>query len=155
MLLAEHEAPTPLYRGLLFQGAVPSSFVKELWANFDVIVSLISLGPTLRGTPAGKLHLIYPFDDDAIDGADMWALKHLASQVAWAVREDKRVLVHCAAGLNRSGLICAFALLQLTDWSSDKTIAHIQKLRPMSLSNPYFTTYLRSLRSGWDYSHGV
>ena len=141
----ELDSPTPIYQGLLFQGSCPND-LPSTWAEFDVIVSLIPLGPLLRGTPPGKLHLIYPFDDAEIDGGDMWAFKHIASHVVWAIRKNKRVLVHCGAGLNRSGLICALALLQLTDWSSEQVIGHIQELRPMALCNPYFTNFIKQLR---------
>ena len=136
---------TPLYKGLLFQGSCPSNFA-DVWSEFDAIVSLCSLGPLICGTPAGKLHIIYPFADEPIDDNDRWAFKQLTNQIVWLVKEGKRVLVHRAAGLNRSGLICALALLQLTDWSSEKIITHIQDLRPLALCNPYFMSFIKSLR---------
>ena len=136
---------TPLYNGLLFQGSCPNDLA-DVWGEFDVIVSLISLGPLVRKIPAGKLHIIYPFEDGPINDDDRWMFKHLADQVVLAVKENKRVLVHCGAGLNRSGLICALALLQLMDWSGERAISRIQDLRPMALCNPYFVNFIRQIR---------
>ena len=66
--------------------------------------------------------------------------------VAQAVASGQRVLVTCAAGLNRSPLIAALVLGQLTTMSGPQIISHIRKHRgPKALSNPHFEAIIRGL----------
>jgi protein-tyrosine phosphatase len=65
-----------------------------------------------------------------------------ASQVVEHVRAGKNVLVTCMAGHNRSGLVTALALRELTGLSGQELIDHIQKCRPMSLNNETFAKHL-------------
>lgn len=64
-------------------------------------------------------------------------------------------LVHCQAGLNRSGLIAATALLY-AGWSPKDTIAVLREKRsPAVLCNPYFEKWLLEsaideMNSRWD-----
>lgn len=65
---------------------------------------------------------------------------------AWVniCREDGPVLVHCQAGLNRSSLVTATALM-LDGMSADAAIALIREKRsPACLCNPAFEEWLRS-----------
>jgi protein-tyrosine phosphatase len=60
-------------------------------------------------------------------------------------REDGPTLVHCQAGLNRSSLVAARALM-LIGWSAEKAIATIREKRsPACLCNPAFEAYLLGL----------
>ncbi|MCZ2111927.1 MAG: dual specificity protein phosphatase family protein [Dehalococcoidia bacterium] len=57
-----------------------------------------------------------------------------------------RVLVTCAAGRNRSGIVIAEHLIQ-TGWgSAEKTIATIQAARHKALTNDAFVAWLRRSR---------
>lgn len=57
--------------------------------------------------------------------------------------ETGPTLVHCQAGLNRSSLIVARALM-LRGWSSDKAITHLREVRSQAcLSNASFERWLR------------
>jgi len=59
--------------------------------------------------------------------------------VAKAIVEGKRVLVTCANGQDRSALVVACALHQLTTMSGDQIVAHIRKQRgEASLRNRWF-----------------
>jgi hypothetical protein len=63
-----------------------------------------------------------------------------------ALLEEKRVLVTCAAGINRSAFVAALTLGQLTLMSADQLIARMRRLRhPECLYNQYFQSYLHSL----------
>ena len=60
-------------------------------------------------------------------------------------RESGPVLVHCQAGLNRSSLVAARALM-LSGKTADEAIEIVRKERsPACLCNPAFEMYLRSL----------
>lgn len=86
-------------------------------------------------------HTITMYDDEnqAMDQVDKWA--------RWvnARRRTGEVLVHCQAGLNRSNLIAARALMY-DGMSADDAIAVIRyKRSSASLCNPRFVEYLRSI----------
>lgn len=64
----------------------------------------------------------------------------------WAHAEwvsGRRVLIRCAGGMNRSGLVTALVLLR-AGYSADDAVALIQQRRsPDALSNASFVAYLR------------
>jgi len=73
-------------------------------------------------------------------------------QVAEAVNQGQKVLVTCAAGINRSGLVSALALHFLYGWSGAECINRVQqkrvsqKYRMVALDNPQFRNCLLKLR---------
>jgi protein-tyrosine phosphatase len=73
-----------------------------------------------------------------------------AHSVVKAIEAGKNVLVTCAAGLNRSGLVSTLALHFLYGWSGDRCIQHVRLHRPAkqgmcALSNADFTRALLHL----------
>ena len=82
----------------------------------------------------------------------LWA----AGEVSRAIQAGEQVLVTCAAGLNRSGLVSALTLHKLYGWSGERCIRQVQEKRRNSaahpglgaLSNPEFVTALRRLPGG-------
>lgn len=58
-------------------------------------------------------------------------------------QQDKRVLVHCAAGMNRSGLVNGMILI-FSGMSGKDAVNLIQQKRPGALSNVVFANYLQS-----------
>lgn len=86
-----------------------------------------------------------PGDDDPrrhrldrfIDG---W--RAAATQVVEHVRAGRNVLVTCMAGQNRSGLIVALAVRELTGWSGEKIVDHVSRSRPFALNNQTFANYI-------------
>jgi len=65
-----------------------------------------------------------------------------AHQVAEHVRAGRTVLVTCMQGLNRSGMVTAMALAELTNLSGEQIVAHIQSRRQMALCNATFAKYI-------------
>jgi protein-tyrosine phosphatase len=60
-------------------------------------------------------------------------------------RKTGEVLVHCQAGLNRSGMVVATALM-LDGMTADEAISHLREKRShASLCNPSFEEFLRNL----------
>jgi protein-tyrosine phosphatase len=90
----------------------------------------------------GQEVVIRPFNDGAVPDEEM--LHDLAQRVLKATRKGK-TLVHCQAGINRSSLIVALALVH--DGMAPKdAIAHLKKQRgTMVLSNPHFVEWLLEL----------
>lgn len=66
----------------------------------------------------------------------------LSGLVADLQRCGKRVLIHCAGGMNRSGLLVAAALVR-NGMSVEEAIELIQTRRPGALSNRQFVQHLR------------
>jgi protein-tyrosine phosphatase len=65
-------------------------------------------------------------------------------------RQTGPTLVHCQAGLNRSGVVVAFALM-LDGMSADEAIARVRERRsPAALCNPQFERWLRAGRRHWN-----
>jgi protein-tyrosine phosphatase len=63
-------------------------------------------------------------------------------------RKTAPVLVHCQAGLNRSSLVAARALM-LSGKSADEAIKILREKRsPACLCNPAFEQYLRDIKQG-------
>lgn len=66
---------------------------------------------------------------DPIPGEDVIKIFQAADAVAKDVAAGGRCLVTCIAGLNRSALVAALAILQSTNLSSDEIIAIIRSKR--------------------------
>lgn len=87
----------------------------------------------------------FPFDDvddiNALPGAS--DLHDLAKLVLQRSKQGP-TLVHCSAGLNRSGLVTALALMH-DGMTADRAISHLRRVRCDDvLSTPAFCTFLRS-----------
>lgn len=73
-------------------------------------------------------------------------LPRIEALAEWAHAEwasGRRVLVRCAGGMNRSGLITALVLLR-AGYSADDAIALVRAKRSINaLTNPWFVAYLQ------------
>ncbi|MFZ9629420.1 MAG: protein-tyrosine phosphatase family protein [Ilumatobacteraceae bacterium] len=71
-----------------------------------------------------------------------------AARVVNELRAEGTVLVHCQAGLNRSGIVTATALI-LEGWDPAGAIAHLRQRRGEAvLCNPDFESWLLGLEPG-------
>lgn len=81
----------------------------------------------------------------------------VTDKLAARIRSGDGVISTCAAGLNRSALISAFAVMKLTDLSSKSVIKMIRKARgPDALHNPSFVRVIHdahprisAMRAAW------
>lgn len=86
------------------------------------------------------------FDDTPFPSAtDQQTARDSAALVARAIAADKRVLVTCWQGRNRSGLVCALALKRLYRWDPRACIAAVRAARPNALTNPAFRRLVQAL----------
>ena len=71
-------------------------------------------------------------------------VRSIASLVANLLENDENVLVHCKAGHNRSGLICARTLIE-RGYSPDDAIQQVREKRGdgHALTNENFVDWLR------------
>lgn len=80
----------------------------------------------------------------ALTAAEITKVQGAAAFVASCMRLHQRVMVTCAMGMNRSGLVAALALRKVYDMSADEAIKAVRAARgPFALSNPQFEAYIR------------
>ncbi len=131
----------------LYQGpAPPPGNAVAAW-GFDVLVlAAKEFQPPAAMYPG--IHVIRARLDDS--GMPMmqeeWQQAVRAGQkVADVVRRGGRVLVTCAMGRNRSGLVSGLAIHMLTGLPGAHVLAEIQRLRPGALTNQWFARALERL----------
>lgn len=90
-----------------------------------------------------SLHISFPFDDDYYLPNEQ-TLIGVVRLISDAMKLDKNVVVHCHAGLNRSGLVCALALIEL-GLIPEAAIKQIRLTRgKFALCNSFFERYVMS-----------
>ncbi|WP_061290332.1 protein-tyrosine phosphatase family protein [Herbidospora cretacea] len=108
--------------------------------EFDVVVSMISLEG--HGPPESVFHRVCHVPDGPLTAAEIATVLTMADVAADAIRAERRVLVRCRAGYNRSGLVVAQTLL-LLGYALDDAIDLIRSRRSsFALHNPFFVDYL-------------
>lgn len=71
--------------------------------------------------------------DNKGEGSDGMSLGVIREEADWVIehlRRDKRVLVHCAAGMNRSVTICCAALILLEGLTAEQALARVREHHP-------------------------
>lgn len=112
----------------------------NLQGFFKHIVSLYPWEQYQAGAPLDSFTEVRLYDGPVVPDEEQ--LYTLAKWVN-VCRQHGRTLVHCQAGLNRSGLVAGLALV-LSGMSPDAAIAKLRQGRsPAVLSNPRFETWLR------------
>ncbi len=87
-----------------------------------------------------------PIPDSALSSHEAIRAATAARAVAEALSNGCRVLIVCAAGMNRSALVAALALAKLTTMSSAAIIRLVRANRhPQALCNPHFRSLIRSV----------
>lgn len=140
----EHD-PAEIIDGHLWM----SSFPDKSWldpAQFDLVINLThSRYPQDTGLPAQYIQ--YPLNDGDIEDVDLNGLtREVVNPAITAVLRGLKVLVHCHAGLNRSGLVSALIWRAIKSYPGKSAVAWIRvKRHPSALCNPSFADYLESL----------
>ncbi len=115
----------------LFQGAAPPYGEAVAKLGFDTLV-LCAKENQREDLYPGVEVVLAPGDDDAREHRmmrDMPTWEKAAQVVVERVAAGKKVLVTCIAGLNRSGVVTALAVHQITGWSGEDVVEHIQASR--------------------------
>ena len=105
--------------------------------NVDVLVLCAAEFQPAQLTFHGTV-LRCPIPDDVLDPAELKLVMQTSVVVGKAILQGKRVLVTCQQGRNRSALVVALALHQLTTMSGEQIVAHIRKHRTGALFNKWF-----------------
>ena len=146
MKLGAEILPGQLYqRGLFYKWPMERKIEALTEGNVGAVACLVR-------QPDGELHnwlwlnggmyIYYPISDGKVIPR---VLEFFASDLAQVIRNGKAVIVQCRAGRNRSGLLAALIVREVTGCSGAEALEHVQRTRPNALANDYFCMYLRSL----------
>lgn len=115
----------------------------------DIIVSLNQQGEFFPADriPKAPMNIAWPINDSE-ELPDLDTLNALTDFLAAAIEDgQKKVIIHCAGGLNRSGLLAAEVLMQLFGGSLTGkeaiSLMRDQREEPLVLCNPTFAAYVR------------
>lgn len=125
----------------IYQGPLPD--VPSKVKGFDVLVLCArELQPPELRIPV-PLVLRVPLDDAEPSESDIEAAVAAADALEELWRQGKFILVTCAMGLNRSGLVTGLTLRNL-GYTGDKAVRAIRIARGQkALSNPWFEAIVR------------
>lgn len=86
-----------------------------------------------------------PLSDGKLSADSIPTLKRLVQIGCNEIRSGGRVLTHCAAGINRSGLVSALIVRELLGCNGTDAVDIVRAGRPRALSNEHFVLFLESL----------
>jgi protein-tyrosine phosphatase len=130
----------------LWQGAAPLKGRAVARYGFRTLVLCAYENQPPSSSFPGVKVLRVPLDDSlrVLTSAEQHDIIETAGAMARRMRYSP-VLCTCAAGINRSGLLSAVALLLASSAPADKIIEHVRSRRPGALSNPNFVAFVRAL----------
>ena len=127
-----------------------SEIVPGLWMSgsratlasgrFDRVLTLCAESNEKVAVPAGTDALVWRIPDAEL--TDPERVRDWARQIAGWMAEDETVLVRCAAGLNRSGLVVARTLIEQGLTPTEAVMLVREKRRADALNNPWFVEWL-------------
>lgn len=143
MKLGAEILPGQLYqRGLFDRWPLMKKVEMIAQGNIGAVACLVNRHDTEMAQLLGRSYIFYPISDGKVVER---GLEFIAFDLAQVIHHGKAVIVHCRAGRNRSGLLAALVVRELTGCSGTKALEHVQRTRPNALANDYFCAYLHSL----------
>jgi hypothetical protein len=132
----------------LWQGSLPveGSYLASLGFKVLVLCAEEHQPPADRFPGLQVIHA--PFDDAdyrAITPYELGVVKGAVDGVVASMHQGLPVLVTCYAGRNRSGLVTALAIHQLSGRSGVDIVKTIKRKRPLALTNLGFRDYVEKL----------
>lgn len=125
--------------GGLWQGGCSDYARVDLPEGFDYVLSLYKWG-TQYGLPEGCERDIVTMYDSLDQGFEQ--VEELAEGLAERLRQGQTVLVHCQAGLNRSGLLAAATLKKLGRTGQEAIDLLRESRSPLVLCNEAFEQHI-------------
>jgi protein-tyrosine phosphatase len=140
----DHDNLSPIIPNLLWQAGEMRDHPERIGEeSIDTILNLSHFPDPEEIQRYALEYLHWGFDDE--DVPDLEALWRTVNWVCGALRAGRRVLVHCDAGLNRSGLVCALVVRVLHGVDGKTAITFIRICRSKwALCNETFVTYIKS-----------
>lgn len=126
---------------------------KEPWnpqelraAGFDTVLNLSERPPETEALVAAGLRVHWeplPTDVPATDETEarcVAALPRAGVLLAGEVAAGRRVLVHCFAGQDRTGMLFAYHLMKRDGLAAPAAIARVRTVRPLAITAPGWET---------------
>jgi protein-tyrosine phosphatase len=146
-VLGALDGPTEMIPGCLWQGPWPDDLnliVEKL--RLDLIVNLeFAQHDPFRQSSRPFDTIWFPIHDSN-RLPELRKLHRVSGCVTERIKAGQRVLVHCAAGLNRSGLVTALVVRQYYGINGASAVDLLRSKRPWALCNPTFAEYVASLK---------
>lgn len=138
---------TEILPGRLYQGDA-ASVPEVVSAGVDVVVNVSEALDAVAAAPlGGPMYIRWPVPDgDEVPQQDM--LRGLADFIARLIMADRKVYVHCGAGINRSNLLTGLVLVALGD-NGQEALDKLIRLRGparQTLANTAFRQWLNAQR---------
>ena len=139
----------------LYQGALPKNIDKDLISQLGEELAVISLLDRLDSTydneqPSDNnvpyIYCRFPISDGPFPGIK-W-LDMVVKCIANLIALDKKVYVHCYAGISRSTMVSAAYLMKTYGWIRDYALEYIAKINPRLDPN---SNFLRGLNLWQDH----
>ena len=132
----------------LYQGAAPPADATLMLYGFNVLVLCAIEYQPKRELFGGVTVLRCPFGDNydvRLTSVERRLIFDTSARVIRALRAGARTYVSCAMGLNRSGLVNALVVRDMTGSSGREARQWVQSRRPGALQNPHFGLLLDGL----------
>lgn len=114
--------------------------------RFDTVISLVRVARSKAFAPTIGVHCSVSMRDDD-SPVDVERVDALAAMVHRSLQQDRRVLVRCWAGLNRSSLVAGTALIRHQGWTAEDYVRRVREIRsPFALFNRTFVEHLSGVR---------
>jgi hypothetical protein len=137
--------PTPILDGQLWISGCPIDYEWLRQERIDLVIDVADPDFLLV---ADRLGSTMYRKEALVDGPELpkaVILEELVRDVVTAVAAGRRVMVACAGGRNRSGLVLGLALRELLACSGAEALHLVQSRREDALNNETFARYLAAL----------
>ncbi|MBM3904947.1 MAG: protein tyrosine phosphatase [Thaumarchaeota archaeon] len=124
-----------LLDGKLAGSGMPTTIEEINWIQKQGVKSIVTM--TEYGLPQawidGVQYLHVPTED--LTAPDIDKIDSTVDYIAERIKNDEPVMVHCAAGIGRTGTILASYLIKYQKMSAQKAIELVRKERPGSIQS--------------------
>lgn len=117
----------------VYQGGVTETFPDDVCAVLNLVRA------TDTRFPDDKIcaYLWLPIQDEPLFPGLAW-LKLAVAFVASARAAGWGILIHCRAGVSRSGMVNVAYHMYINRWTRDQALSYIRQKRPQTCPNPAF-----------------
>jgi protein-tyrosine phosphatase len=144
-----NDIPAPIIPGRIYLGAASNAMDIDQLAQLGITAILnCASGSCLTNIEYYNDKDFAYHEFDARDALDYDMSQHLDETIAFYVKcmeENRAILIHCAAGINRSAFIAVYLYMRVTGATFVQAVAHCFTLRPIILANDSFINQLAAV----------